>query len=290
MANTIGLAKKYVPLLDEVYKKVALTSILDSDASLAREGANTNEIIIPKIDMDGLGDYDRNSGYVNGDVTLTWETVKFNYERGRMFNVDAMDNEESVGLAFGKLSGEFIRTKVVPEIDAFRFATYASKSGVTVVNEDLSTGEAVIKALRTASTKMDEEEVTSEGRVLFITPTLKGLVDDLDTTKSKAVMNKFSAIIEVPQSRFYSAIELKDGKTGGEEKGGYKKAEGGKDLNFMIIEPSALLQFPKHVVPKIVTPEQNQSADAWKFGYRNYGLADVYENKVAGIYAHTKTA
>ena len=51
MANTITLAKKYVPLLDEVYKKVALTSILDSDASLAREGANTNEIIIPKIDM-----------------------------------------------------------------------------------------------------------------------------------------------------------------------------------------------------------------------------------------------
>lgn len=289
MANTITLAKKYVPLLDEVYKKVALTSILDSDASLAREGANTNEIIIPKIDMDGLGDYDRNSGYVNGDVTLTWETVKFNYERGRMFNVDAMDNEESVGLAFGKLSGEFIRTKVVPEIDAFRFATYASKSGVTVVNEGLSTGEAVIKALRTASTKMDEE-VTSEGRILFITPTLKGLVDDLDTTKSKAVMDKFAAVIEVPQSRFYSAIELNDGKSGGEEKGGYKKASDAKDLNFMIIEPSALLQFPKHVVPKIVTPEQNQSADAWKFGYRNYGLADVYENKTAGIYAHTKAA
>ena len=288
MANTITLAKKYVPLLDEVYKKVALTSILDSDASLAREGANTNEIIIPKIDMDGLGDYDRNSGYVNGDVTLTWETVKFNYERGRMFNVDAMDNEESVGLAFGKLSGEFIRTKVVPEIDAFRFATYASKTGVTVVNENLSTGEAVIKALRTASTKMDEEEVTSEGRILFITPTLKGLVDDLDTTKSKAVMDKFVAVIEVPQSRFYSAIELNDGKTGGEEKGGYKKASAAKDLNFMVIEPSALLQFTKHVVPKIVTPEQNQSADAWKFGYRNYGLADVYENKTAGIYAHTK--
>lgn len=290
MANAITLAKKYVPLLDEVYKKAALTSILDSDASLAKEGANTNEIIIPKIDMDGLGDYDRNSGYVNGDVTLTWETVKFNYERGRMFNVDAMDNEESVGLAFGKLSGEFIRTKVVPEIDAFRFATYAAKSGVTVVNEDLSTGEAVIKALRTASTKMDEEEVTSEGRVLFITPTLKGLIDDLDTTKSKEVLKKFAAVVEVPQSRFYSAIELNDGKSGGEEKGGYKKAAEAKDLNFMIIEPTALLQFPKHVVPKIVTPDQNQSADAWKFGYRNYGLAEVYENKTVGIYAHTKAA
>ena len=289
MANAITLAKKYVPLLDEVYKKAALTSILDSDASLAKEGANTNEIIIPKIDMDGLGDYDRNSGYVNGDVTLTWETVKFNYERGRMFTVDAMDNEESVGLAFGKLSGEFIRTKVVPEIDAFRFATYASKSGITVVSADLSNGEEIIKALRAASTKMDEEEVTAENRVLFITPTLKGEIDDLDTTKSKAVLNKFAAVVEVPQSRFYSAIELKNGK-GGEAKGGYTKASEAKDLNFMIIEKSALLQFPKHVVPKIVTPDQNQSADAWKFGYRNYGLAEVYENKTVGIYAHTKAA
>ena len=288
MPNTIALAKKYVPLLDEVYKKASLTSILDSDASLAREGSNTNEIIIPKIDMDGLGDYDRNSGYVNGDVTLTWETVKFNYERGRMFNVDAMDDEESAGLAFGKLSGEFIRTKVVPEVDAFRFATYAGTEGIGKVEATLTTGEAVLKALRDGSTTMDEAEVPTEGRILFITPTLKGLVDDVDTTKSKEVMKKFSAVIEVPQSRFYSAIELNDGKSSSQEKGGYKKASLGRNLNFMIIEPSALLQFPKHVVPKIVRPEHNQTADAWKYGYRNYGLADVYENKVAGIYAHIK--
>lgn len=288
MANAIALAKKYVPLLDEVYKKASLTSILDSDASLAREGSNTNEIIIPKIDMDGLGDYDRNSGYVNGDVTLTWETVKFNYERGRMFNVDAMDNEESAGLAFGKLSGEFIRTKVVPEVDAFRFATYAGTEGIGKVEATLTTGEAVLKALRDGSTTMDEAEVPTEGRILFITPTLKGLVDDVDITKSKEVMKKFSAVIEVPQSRFYSAIELNDGKSSSQEKGGYKKANLGRNLNFMIIEPSALLQFPKHVVPKIVRPEHNQTADAWKYGYRNYGLADVYENKVAGIYAHIK--
>ena len=288
MPNTIALAKKYVPLLDEVYKKSAITSVLDSDASLAKEGANTNEIIIPMIDMDGLGDYDRNSGYVNGDVTLTWQTVKFNYERGRMFNVDAMDDEESVGLAFGKLSGEFIRTKVVPEVDAFRFATYAGTEGIGKVEATLTTGEAVLKALRDGSTTMDEAEVPTEGRILFITPTLKGLVDDVDTTKSKEVMKKFSAVIEVPQSRFYSAIELNDGKSSSQEKGGYKKANLGRNLNFMIIEPSALLQFPKHVVPKIVRPEHNQTADAWKYGYRNYGLADVYENKVAGIYAHIK--
>lgn len=300
MANNITKFKKYVPLLDEVYKQAALTSVLDSDSSLAQEGANANEIIIPKIDMDSLGDYDRNSGYTNGDVTLTNETVKFNYERGRMFSVDAMDNEETAGIAYGKLASEFIRTKVAPEGDAFRFATYAGISGISKVATPatLSTGADVISALRAATNKMDEDEVTYERRYLFITPTLKGLIDDLDTTKSKEVLSRFEQVILVPQTRFYTAIDMLDGKSTNETKGGYKRhAKGsdtgdtnGADINFMVIQKDAVIQYNKHIAPKVVTPEQNQTADAWKFGYRKYGLADVYENKVAGIYLHHKAA
>lgn len=300
MANSIAKFKKYVPLLDEVYKLASLTSVLDSDPSLAQEGANANEIIIPKIDMDALGDYDRNSGYTNGDVTMTNETVKFNYERGRMFNIDAMDNEETAGLAYGKLASEFIRTKVAPEGDAFRFATYAGTTGISKVSTPatLSTGADVISALRAATNKMDEDEVPYENRYLFITPTLKGLVDDLDTTKSKEVLARFSQIILVPQTRFYTAIDMLDGKSTNETKGGYKRhAKGsdtgdtnGADINFMVIHKDAVMQYNKHIAPKVITPEANQTADGWKFGYRKYGLADVYENKVAGIYLHHKAA
>ena len=114
MGNAITKFKKYIDLLDEVYKNSSKTADLDGDSTLVRAGANANEIIIPKIAMDGLGDYSRNGGYVNGDVTFTNETVQFNYDRGRAFTVDAMDNEETAGLAFGKLSSEFLRTKVVP--------------------------------------------------------------------------------------------------------------------------------------------------------------------------------
>lgn len=117
MANTISRFKKYIAALDEVYKLSALTADLDSPAELARQGANTNEIIVQKLDMDGLADYSRNSGYVAGSVTLTNETVQFNFDRGRRFSVDAMDNEETAGLAFGRLASEFVRTKVVPELD-----------------------------------------------------------------------------------------------------------------------------------------------------------------------------
>lgn len=288
MPNNIQLSKVYTNLLDEVYQQSALTAVLESDASLARQGANVNEIVIPKLSMDGLADYSRNSGYVNGDVTLNWETVQFNYERGRMFSVDNMDNEETQNIAFGRLAGEFIRTKVVPELDAFRFATYAATTGAGTATGTLATGVDVINTLRVATSAMDEAEVPMEDRHLFITPTLIGLVEDMDTTKSKEVLARFASITKVPQTRFYSVIELLDGKSSGEEKGGYKKADLGVELNFEIIHKPAVLQFTKHAVPKVISPELNQDADAWKYGYRNYGLCDVYENKAAGIYVHKK--
>ena len=293
MANNITKFKKYISLLDEVYKQASLTSILDSDPQTAQQGANANEIVIPKLSMDGLANYDRNSGYVKGSVTLTNETVQFNYERGRKFSVDAMDNEETAGVAFGKLASEFLRTKVAPELDAFRFAQYAGTTGISKVSAGatLSTGATVIEALRAANNKMDEDEVPYEGRILFITPTLKGLVEDLDSGKSREVLSAFSNIVKVPQSRFYTQITLLDGSSSGETAGGYTKtASTGADINFMIIHPSALMQYPKHTVNKIISPEENQIDDSWMFFYRAYGLADVYENKTAGIYLHHKAA
>lgn len=298
MANSIALFKKYIDKLDEVFKQSSKTSILDGDNTLVQMGANTNEIVIPKISMDGLGDYSRNSGYLDGDVTLTHETVTFNYDRGRAFTVDNMDNEETAGMAFGRLAAEFIRTKVVPEMDAFRFAQYAGTTGISKVSAGatLSTGADVINALRAATNKMDEDEVPAEDRILFITPTVDGLIQDMDTTKSREVMGRFSQKVLVPQTRFYTAITLYDGKTdtsgssGGvnQKVGGYVKATAGKDINFMVIHKPALLQYTKHTVSKVITPEENQTADAYKFPYRAYGLADVYENKVAGIYLHHK--
>ena len=288
MANTITPAKRYITLLDEVYMSAALTSSLESDRSMSRAGANVNEIIIPKIDMDGLGDYDRTNGYAKGDVSLTWETKTFNYERGRMFTVDNMDNEESQSLAFGRLAGEFIRTKAAPELDAFRLAYYSAIPGIGKKEETLASGESIVSSLRTAVTTMDEKQVPSTERILFITPTLRGILEDMDTYKSKSVMAGFSQIISVPQTRFYTAIDLLDGTTEQEKAGGYKKAAGASNINFMIIHKPAVIQFPKHVVPKIVTPEQNQSGDAWKFGYRHVAIADIYKNKLAGVYLHHK--
>lgn len=293
----IELSKQYVPLLDEVFKKASLTQDLNANESLIRQGANVNEILVPKLSMDGLGDYSRNSGYTKGDVSLTYETRKFNYDRGRKFEVDTMDNQETEEVAFGMLAAEFLRTKVAPEADAFTFATLAGKSGISKVSAGatLADGSAVMSALKVALDEMDEDEVPEEGRLLYITPGNLSAVKAMDTTKSRELLESFSKIIKVPQSRFYTAIDLYDGVTdnsdseGANEKiGGYVKASTGKDINFMVIHPTAVLKSDKHVASNIITPEENQTSDAWMQKYRKYGIVDAFDNKLAGIYLHHK--
>lgn len=289
MGNSIATFKQYIDLIDDVYKASSKTAILDGNADLISAGSNAKEIVIPKISMDGLGAYSRNGGYVGGDVTLTNETVTCNFDRGRSFTIDAMDNVETAGVAFGKLSSEFIRTKVVPELDAFRFASLC-KTGISKVSAGatLSTGADVVDAISEGLDTMDNDEVSEEGRILFITPTLYRAIQNLDTTKSREILDSFASIVTVPQGRFYTAIKQNDGTTSGEEAGGFAKATGGKDINFMIVQKDAVIQFQKHTVTKIISPEENQTSDGWKFCYRDYGIADLYANKLAGVYLHHK--
>lgn len=225
MPNNLQLAKNFEPLLDEVYKRASVTADLTGDASMMRAGTNANEICYPQISVSGLGDYDRNSGYTDGAVSLEWKTVAFNYDRGTKISVDTMDDEETFNIAFGKAGAELIRTKVAPEADAFTFATLAGLSGISKAEPATYTGATqFLEALLEAKNKMDEDEVPEEGRYLYATPTLLNGIMALDTTKSREVLNAYTIKKSVPQSRFYTAIDLLDGKTAGEEAGHYRKS------------------------------------------------------------------
>ena len=39
-----------------------------------------------------------------------------------------------------------------------------------------------------------------------------------------------------------------------------------------------------------MTPDANQDGDAYKYGYRLVSIADLYANKLAGVYASYKPA
>lgn len=291
-ANDIKLFQVYIDQIDDVYKNAAVTSVLDGANDLATMGANAGEIIIPKYDMDGLADYHRQdaNGYAAGGVSLTTETKKCNYDRGRVFSVNDMDNVESEGIAFGNLSSEFLRTKVAPEVDAVRFASYAGKAANHAAAA-LADGKAWVDAITTASVAMDDAEVPTNDRIMFIQSSGLKAINNMQTIDSRAIFNDFTTVVKAPKTRFFTAIDLLDGRTKSdtvdETAGGFKAATTGKELNFMIVSKSAVIQYMKNMVNKVINPTENQEDDKWKFFYHLYGINEVYENKVNGIYYHS---
>lgn len=295
MPNSIALAQKYLPMLDEVYKVNSRTAILDATQI---DFSNGNTVKVFKTSMDGLGNYSRNNGFVDGSVTGTWESLALTKDRGRSFMIDRMDNEETLDLAFGTLAGEFIRTQVAPEVDAYTFAKIAGTASIlTGTAADVTVGTTDVPGLvDAADMAMNEAEVPTEGRILFISETAYA---GLKAKITRQVMNRDGVVndgvemynnmrvIRVPQTRFYTAITLKDGTTSGQTGGGYVgTASTGYKINFLVVHPSALTKVVKHVLPRIFSPDENQKADAWKFDYRIYHDTFVYDNKVHGIYLH----
>lgn len=258
--NNIELSTVYLPLLDKVYKQASKTAILEGDEATMKRGDN-GELKVAKLDMDALGDFDRNTGYTKGSTTFRWETIKYDKERSQDLRIDRLDNKEALKLPFAKLSSEFIRTKVVPETDAARIAKIAGIEGISIKAENLTDGASVISALRTCSNKMDEDEVDSENRILFITPTNRALVSDMDSYKSKEVLNKFSQIIEIPQSRMYTKIKLNDGK----EEYGYTRAKAEYEISTDTTVVASKDYYTKtgETYTKVASPTGNPSTSSY---------------------------
>ena len=294
VANSIALATKFAPLLDEVYKKQSLSAVLDTaNERVQFVGAQTVKIF--KVDVDGLGNYSRNAGFVPGSSDGTWETLTIEKDRGRSFSIDVMDNDETLGMAMASTLGEFERTQVVPEVDAYRFAKYAASAGTTVT-ATLSGSDNIADLIQAGEAAMDDKEVPYEGRILFVNPFIYAYLKQ-DITRytengdpnvnGEVEMYDGMRVIRVPSGRFNTQVTLA-APTTNSSAGGYSAS--GVDINFMIVHPSAVLQVVKHQIPRVFSPEVNQEADAWKINYRIYHDCWVLANKTYGIYVHKKAS
>ena len=296
VGNSIALAQRYLPYLDEVYKRESLSSILDTDnARVQWDGVNTVKIM--KLDTVGMGSYSRNAGYVPGDMTGTWETHQIDLDRGRSYLLDYLDDAESMNVLAANALNEIERVRVIPEIDAYSFSALAGTANINVATAaDITVGTTDVPALiQTAEQQLDEDEVPYEGRILFVSPKcyagLKSKIVRYVSNGDRAINTNAEyyddmRIIRVPQGRFYTAITLA-AASASSDAGGYSKATGAKDINFMIVHPSAVLKVMKHYAPRTFTPEQVYTADAFVLNMRYSALTAAYDNKVKGIYLHS---
>lgn len=302
MANTFAeKAVKFIPLLDEIYQKSSVTAILDRPNTVF---IGTNKIKLPKISLDGAGDYNRSTGYADGDVSISYSEHELTYDRGRKFSIDVIDDDETAFDAYRTIQTEFVRTKEVPEIDATRFAEIYAKasagSGTVVAADDVTEALALYDAAEEA---LSDNEVDVNNLVMFCSNAFykalktklagSGRIDYMNNNgqvdRRIMMLDGQVPIIKVPAGRFYSQITLNDGTTGGQEAGGYVgTVTTGYALNFILADRNALQGYVKRNNSKIIAPEVNQTKDAWDIAYRFHHDLIVPENATAGIYIHRK--
>jgi len=294
MATSIDLVTAFVRVLDTVYKQESKTAVLDA-LTESPSFLNANAVKVMQLSTVGLGTYSRTTGYPAGDITAEWVTMTLAAERGRGFTLDRMDNEESFGLIMGRLIREWMRVHVAPELDAYRFAKYATGAGSIVASGATLTDSDIIPALDVAKLALDEDEVPEDGRILFLSHTMK---QELEQKVGRSLANETRVnrlvevwdgmqVIGIPQGRFYTQVTLNAGATS--DVGGYvKTVSTGKDINFLMMHPSAVCQPVKLNQVKYFSPEINQTTDGHLWQSRIYHDAFVYDNKETGIYLHMK--
>lgn len=284
MSNTIGLAKTYAPMLDDIYKQASKTSVLDVAPAMVKAGRNSGTFYIPNLTLVGLGAYSKTTGYPAGDVVFAWEDYTYTQDRGRTFSIDAMDDLEAMG-AFGHVAGQFIRRHVVPEVDAYRMATLAGTSGILGTTGVLDSHADVIAALNAAAVALEDAEVDDDRLLLFITPANLSYALTADIAEDKCPILSSAQVVKVPSTRMMTDITMVDGSSS--STGGYTETAGSANINFILMDKGAAFVDAKHDQPRVFTPEQNQHANAYKFDYRLYHDCFVYDQRVKGVYLHT---
>lgn len=303
---TIEYADIFQQELDKQMIAEATSGWMELNAGMVRYNGG-NEVKIPKIVMDGMGDYDREEGFVRGAVSLTWQTHTLTQDRGRTFSIDAMDVDESnFVVTAGNVMGEFQRTKVAPEIDAYRY----SKIAAMAIEKDKATS-GYTPETSTILTKLRQDvaaiqDKIGEGEQLVITmpyPVAVILEGSKEIAKYLSVIEfaqgemnfKVKAIdnipiIKVPSARMKTEYLFKDGTTNGQEAGGFSPTQTAKDINWLITGRRAVIAVSKTDTPRIFDPMTNQQAHAWKIDYRKYHDLWILDNKLDAIRANIKQA
>lgn len=301
--NTLQYSQQFQTVLDAQMFAGATTAFMEANAGQVKyDGGDT--VHIPEISMQGLAKYDRDEGFNQGSVTLKFNPYKMTQDRGRTFQLDSMDvNETNFVATAGTVMGEFQRTQVIPEIDSYRYSKIAALA--TAANK-VTTGFTP-----TATTILEklEEEITdildvvgeNEPLIVVISTKLRTMLNNSDkfhkfldvTTFQNGAVNtnvkSFNGvpILTAPSACLKTQYVFNDGKTASQEAGGFKADTAAKDINWIIMPQSAPIAVSKTDKVRVFTPDVNQKADAWKIDYRKYHDLWIPKNRFAAIRVNT---
>lgn len=301
--NSIEYAKLMMTKLDQHAVNSLTSGWMEANAGQVIYNGG-DEVKIPTMSTVGLADYDRDNGFVQGGVTLKYNTYKMTQDRGRTFQLDAMDVDES---GFVATSANLIKTfqeeQVVPEIDSYRYSKLADICIKANQSEAVAlTADNVLSKLREHIRAINDVIGIDKKLIITMPSNILALLEDSPKIGKSINVSEFkqgnlnfrvksiddNPIIVVPSARLKTKYDLQDGKTSGQEAGGLKAAADAKDINYLITPQNVPLAISKTDKLRLFTPDVNQKADAWKIDFRKYHDLWVLENKKNQLFACVK--
>lgn len=283
--NTLTYATQLQTALDNS-AVIGLTSgWMDANASQVQYNGG-NKVRMPELTVSGLKDYDRDKGYPEGSVTLTFKDYEMGMDRGTSFQLDAMDVNETNFIANAtSVANKFQKEQVLPEIDAYRYSklyalllaagkntkyTVAADTIYDTLMDDIAKVRDVVgdEVPLMVSIRQSAMSILEKHDKFSKTINLADFSAGVIKTKIKQIDNNYFRT--VPTSRMKTAYVFRDGKTTGEEKGGFAAAENAVNVNWIIMPQAAPVAVTKQDKMKIYDPDTYQKADAWFIGYRRY--------------------
>lgn len=298
MFNSIEYTTAFQNELDKAMLAESCTGWMESNAGMIKYLSGA-DVKIPSIVLQGLADYDREKGYTQGALSVSWQLVQMTQDRGRSFNLDANDvDETNFVLTAGNVMSEFQRTKVIPEVDAYRIAKLVKEAGENSRTYTAAVA-SILKELKDDITAVRDKIGDAEPLVCMMSIPINGILDNSDKlSKNLDVMNFERGeahmqvkgidgvpILRVPSSRMYSAITM---TAGGE--GGFTKGESAVGVNWIICARYAPIAVSKTDTIRIFPPDQYPLANAWHIDYRKYHDLWLPKNKKDSVFVNLASA
>lgn len=299
--NSLSFRTELSNELDKaLVQKSVVTGFLDN--SFASKFVGTKTVLLPDVSFVGLGDYDRAEGFPEGGITVDQKPYTLTQERARRFYFDREDIDE-VGIAglSGQIMGEFVRTKVAPEMDAYCLSKLA---GIATTASQVITGtmeNGCVKILSEAIKQVQNEIGYDEELVAYCNSDFYGTLMntteltrrlDIGDFKKGEISTKVRKLDEcwihpVPMSRMKTAYTFNDGITDGQTDGGFEPTTAAKDIGCIVLPKKVAKLVKKLEKTRIFTPDQCQKKDAWQFDYRLYYDMLVKNSELGTIFAFT---
>lgn len=299
--NTIEAAKNFQTVLDQQMVMEAATGFMEVNAGdVVYDGGDI--VKIPTLSMQGLAVYDREEGYNKGTVSLSYKNYNMTQDRGRQFTLDAMTVNESNFVANAtKVMAEFQRTRVIPEVDAYRISkiTALAKQANKVTQYNPAEADVLKKLDADLYNILD---IIGDANDLVILMSYKAqqmlnanekFAKQLDVSNfqhgainTRVKMYNDIPIINVTSDRMKSAFVFQDGKTTGQEAGGFKADTAAKDVNWIIMSRRSPIAVSKTDTMRIFDPMTYQKATAWAMDYRKFHDVWVPNERLAAVWAN----